>query len=53
MADDGPDGGLPSRPTFADLVADGSILVEGDTASLVDFFGLLDTFEFWFDIVTP
>ena len=41
------------QATFADLVADGSILVEGDTASLVDFFGLLDTFAFWFDIVTP
>jgi alkyl sulfatase BDS1-like metallo-beta-lactamase superfamily hydrolase len=39
--------------TFADLVADGSIVVAGDTAALADFFGLLDTFEFWFDIVTP
>ncbi len=41
------------QATFADLVAGGSIVVEGDTAALVDFFGLLDTFEFWFDIVTP
>ncbi|MCU0482776.1 MAG: MBL fold metallo-hydrolase [Chloroflexi bacterium] len=41
------------QATFAELVADGSIGVEGDTAALVDFFGLLDTFEFWFDIVTP
>jgi alkyl sulfatase BDS1-like metallo-beta-lactamase superfamily hydrolase len=41
------------RATFADLVADGSIGVEGDVAALRDFFGLLDTFEFWFDIVTP
>ncbi len=41
------------QATFADLVAEGSIVVEGDTAALRDFFGLLDTFEFWFDIVTP
>ncbi|HYN48398.1 MAG TPA: alkyl sulfatase C-terminal domain-containing protein, partial [Candidatus Nanopelagicales bacterium] len=41
------------QATFADLVTDGSIAVEGDTAALRDFFGLLDSFEFWFDIVTP
>ena len=41
------------QATFAELVADGSIVVEGDTAALVDFFGLLDTFDFWFSIVTP
>jgi alkyl sulfatase BDS1-like metallo-beta-lactamase superfamily hydrolase len=41
------------QATFADLVGDGSIGVEGDAAALRDFFGLLDTFEFWFDIVTP
>ena len=41
------------QATLADLVAAGSVHVEGDTAALMDFFGLLDTFEFWFDIVTP
>jgi alkyl sulfatase BDS1-like metallo-beta-lactamase superfamily hydrolase len=41
------------QATFAELVADGSIAVEGDTAALVDFFGLLDTFELWFNIATP
>ena len=25
----------------------------GDAAAVADFLGLLDTFEFWFDIVTP
>ena len=41
------------QATLADLVTAGSVHVEGDTAALMDFFGLLDTFEFWFDIVTP
>ena len=41
------------QATFADLVADGSIVVEGETSALVDFFGLLDSFEFWFNIATP
>lgn len=41
------------QATFADLRADGSIAITGDAAAVEDFLGLLDTFEFWFDIVTP
>ena len=36
----------PASPTA-------SIAIEGDAAALVDFLGLLDTFEFWFNIATP
>ena len=41
------------RSTFQALAADGSLRIEGDAAAFADFLGLLDTFEFWFDIVTP
>jgi alkyl sulfatase BDS1-like metallo-beta-lactamase superfamily hydrolase len=41
------------QATFADLRADGSISVAGDAAAVEDFLGLLDTFEFWFNIATP
>ena len=36
-----------------DLVAGGAITIDGDAAAFADFLGLLDTFEFWFNIVTP
>ena len=39
--------------TVEDLVAGGAASIEGDVAAVGDFLGLLDTFEFWFDIVTP
>ena len=41
------------QATFDDLRAAGSITITGDAAAVEDFLGLLDTFEFWFDIVTP
>ena len=41
------------QATFEGLVADGALTIEGDATAFVDFLGLLDTFEFWFDIVTP
>jgi len=41
------------QATFAELAADGSISITGDAAAVEDFLGLLDTFEFWFNIVTP
>ena len=41
------------QATFADLRADGSITITGDAAAVEDFLGLLDTFEFWFNIATP
>ena len=36
-----------------DLIAAGEISVEGDTDAIRTLLGLLDEFEFWFDIVTP
>ena len=39
--------------TLADEVATGGITVDGDGAAFEDFLGLLDDFEFWFNIVTP
>jgi alkyl sulfatase BDS1-like metallo-beta-lactamase superfamily hydrolase len=44
---------LLRQATFAELSAEGTIAIEGDAAAVADFLGLLDTFEFWFDIVTP
>ncbi len=39
--------------TVEDLVVGGSVTIDGDAAAFTDFLGLLDTFEFWFNIVTP
>ncbi len=41
------------QASFVDLSADGSITITGDAAAVEDFLGLLDTFEFWFNIATP
>ena len=39
--------------TLAEKTAVGAARIEGDPAKLVEFLSLLDTFEFWFNIVTP
>ncbi|MDJ0791969.1 MAG: alkyl sulfatase dimerization domain-containing protein [Acidimicrobiia bacterium] len=39
--------------TLADEIASGGVTIEGDGATFEDFLGLLDDFEFWFNIVTP
>lgn len=39
--------------TPADKLAAGEVQIEGDGAKLTEFLGLMDTFEFWFNIVTP
>jgi alkyl sulfatase BDS1-like metallo-beta-lactamase superfamily hydrolase len=41
------------QATVEDLVAGGAASIEGDAAAVEDFLGLLDTFEFWFNIATP
>jgi alkyl sulfatase BDS1-like metallo-beta-lactamase superfamily hydrolase len=41
------------QATLAEQLRSGSIAVEGDADAFTDFLGLLDEFEFWFDIVTP
>jgi alkyl sulfatase BDS1-like metallo-beta-lactamase superfamily hydrolase len=38
---------------LADLIGAGAAKVDGDAQALHDLLGLLDEFEFWFNIVTP
>ncbi|MDX1403856.1 MAG: alkyl sulfatase dimerization domain-containing protein [Woeseiaceae bacterium] len=37
----------------SNLVENGMITVDGNVAAITEFQSLLDSFEFWFDIVTP
>ncbi|MBP8948538.1 MAG: MBL fold metallo-hydrolase [Candidatus Promineofilum sp.] len=39
--------------TAAEKLAAGEATIEGDPAKFVEFLSMLDTFEFWFNIVTP
>ncbi|HWJ07156.1 MAG TPA: alkyl sulfatase dimerization domain-containing protein [Steroidobacteraceae bacterium] len=39
--------------TMADAIKAGDVKVDGRQAAVAEFFGLLDTFSFWFNIVTP
>jgi alkyl sulfatase BDS1-like metallo-beta-lactamase superfamily hydrolase len=39
--------------TFSAQIEAGDVSVGGDTEAFTDFLGLLDSFEFWFDIATP
>jgi alkyl sulfatase BDS1-like metallo-beta-lactamase superfamily hydrolase len=39
--------------TIDQVVADGDIEVDGEAEKLGEFVGLLDSFDFWFEIVTP
>lgn len=41
------------RQTYQQAIADGSMKIEGDKAQLDVFFALLDSFNPWFNIVTP
>lgn len=41
------------QTTMMAAIGDGSVTVDGDAQKVEDFVGLLDTFEFWFNIVTP
>ena len=38
---------------LADQITSGTVTVDGDGGAVREFVGLLDTFEFWFNIVTP
>jgi len=38
---------------FRDGLSSGQVTAEGDLGKLAELIGLLDEFEFWFDIVTP
>ena len=39
--------------TFEQALAEGEILLTGDPEAFLEFLGNLDTFDFWFNIVTP
>jgi alkyl sulfatase BDS1-like metallo-beta-lactamase superfamily hydrolase len=41
------------QTTLADQIAAGTAQLQGSEDALHEFIGLLDTFEFWFNIVTP
>ncbi len=44
---------LLGKASAPELIARGSARIDGDATALQRFVGLLDTFEFWFNIVTP
>ena len=44
---------LVGKTSFEKEVGGGSISVTGDAAALGDLLSMLDTFDFWFNIVTP
>ena len=39
--------------TVDEAIASGDMKIDGSKANFDEFFGLLDTFPFWFNIVTP
>lgn len=41
------------QTTIDDAIKSGDLRVEGNQQTLPDFMGLLDTYNFWFNIVTP
>lgn len=41
------------QATFAQQIESGAISIEGDGEAFARFLGLLDEFDFWFNIVTP
>lgn len=44
---------LLKQTSFMDLMKTGKLKIEGDQQVFVTLLGSLDTFEFWFNIVTP
>jgi alkyl sulfatase BDS1-like metallo-beta-lactamase superfamily hydrolase len=41
------------KTTLDKAVADGSAKIEGNAAVVNDFLASMDSFKFWFNIVTP
>ena len=41
------------QTTIADAMQAGDVAIEGNADKFMEFLGLLDRFELWFDIVTP
>ena len=44
---------LLGQGTIDEKIKSGDIKVEGDQAQLDDLISMLDSFDFWFNIVTP
>ena len=38
---------------LADAISSGDVKIDGNRGAFAEFMGLLDTFPFWFNIVTP
>ncbi|MEA1902836.1 MAG: alkyl sulfatase dimerization domain-containing protein [Actinomycetota bacterium] len=53
MTRSGLDNIVLGQATMADLVSSGGAQIEGNADAFADFVGMLDDFEFWFNIVTP
>ena len=41
------------QTTIAEEIASGNVTIEGDADKFLEFLGLLDRFDLWFNIVTP
>ena len=41
------------QTTINQVLKTGDLKIEGNRQAVTDFVGLLDTFPFWFNIVTP
>jgi len=44
---------LTRQDSFADALTTGEVKTEGNPQTLAELAGLLDTFDFWFNIVEP
>jgi alkyl sulfatase BDS1-like metallo-beta-lactamase superfamily hydrolase len=44
---------LSGQARFADQLAAGDVTIEGSTGKLIEFMSLMDTYNAWFNIVTP
>jgi alkyl sulfatase BDS1-like metallo-beta-lactamase superfamily hydrolase len=41
------------QTTLEKAISNGDIKVDGDKQKLIELLAMLDTFKFWFNIVTP
>lgn len=53
MTRSGLDAIVLGEATLADLTDSDAVSIDGNAAAFRDFVGMLDTFELWFNIVTP
>ncbi len=53
LAEDTLDNINPGETTLSAAATASDVKVDGNEQSVTDFLGILDTFPFWFNIVTP